>query len=67
MNTATGQIHNMNFGETLEQLAARTGGKASDFIPVARMPDANCKKCHGTGSRKAGFFSRRFKPCECVV
>lgn len=41
--------------------------KPSDFTPVARLPDGVCKKCGGKGSRRAGFFSKRFKPCECVL
>lgn len=67
MDTRTGIIHDMNPGETIEQFAARLGGKPSDFMPVARHADGVCPKCKGTGKRKAGLFSRRFKPCECVL
>jgi hypothetical protein len=72
MNTNTGIIYDKLPGETTEQLAARLNssgvfGKASDYVPVARHPDGTCKKCKGTGAVKRGLFSKRFKPCECVL
>lgn len=38
----------------------------ADVVPLARMPDPNCKRCNGTGSKPAGLHSRRFKPCSCT-
>ena len=67
MDTRTGQIHEMHAGETIESFAARLSGKPSDFVPVARQADGVCPKCKGTGARKRGLFSKRFKPCECVL
>lgn len=69
MNATTGNFHLTNPGESYAQMAARFNALPSDMIPVARLPDkkSGCLKCHGTGSRKAGFFSKRFKPCECVL
>lgn len=66
MDTRTGQIHDLN-GRSLAQLAKDEGGKESDFVPIFRRPDGTCRRCNGTGSVRAGMFSRRFKPCRCVV
>lgn len=65
MDTRTGKIHELN-GRTLEQLAGDEGGKEGDFVPLLRLPDGTCAKCKGTGSVRAGLFSRRFKPCRCT-
>ncbi len=67
MDTRTGEIHEMLEGETLPQFARRLGGQPKDFVPVAHRPVGQCPKCHGTGAVKRGLFSRRFKPCECVL
>lgn len=67
MDTRTGLIHDMQDGETMEQFAARLGGKPKDFVPVARHADGVCPKCKGTGAVRRGLFSKRFKPCECVL
>lgn len=66
MDTRTGIIHEMQQGETLEQLAQRLGGAASDFVEVKRQP-VECRRCGGTGRVRAGLNSRRFKPCRCVL
>ena len=51
----------------MADFARRLSGKVSDFVPVARQADGVCPKCKGTGARKRGLFSKRFKPCECVL
>ena len=40
--------------------------KKKDLVTIDRMPDPDCKKCKGRGSRKAGLRSKRFKPCICT-
>lgn len=60
-------FHMTNPGESFEEMSARLKVPVTDMIPVARLPVATCKKCRGKGSRKAGLFSKRFKPCECVL
>jgi hypothetical protein len=67
MNTNTGTIHEIQFNESLNDFAKRLGGKPSDFVQVARHADGVCQKCKGTGAIKRGLFSRRFKPCSCVL
>lgn len=67
MDTRTGEIHEMNARETMDDFARRLGGQPSDFVPVARPADGKCPKCKGTGSVRRGMFSKRFKPCECVL
>ena len=67
MDMRTGLIHELKEGETLETLAAQLGGKPKDFTPVARQADGVCPKCKGTGAVRRGLFSKRFKPCECVL
>ena len=67
MDMRTGLIHELKEGETLETLAAQLGGKPKDFVPVARRADGVCPKCKGTGAVRRGLFSKRFKPCECVL
>lgn len=65
MDTRDGAIHLMNPGETMPDFAKRH--KPSDFVPVARVAPAACPKCKGTGSLRRGLFSKRFKPCGCVL
>lgn len=68
MDTRTGQIHEMLEGETMESFAARMKGKLSDFVPVAHAAAIkDCPKCKGTGAIRRGLFSKRFKPCDCVL
>jgi hypothetical protein len=66
MDTRTGIVHELAAGENLGSLARRVGGLESDFVPVAGKPGP-CRKCGGTGSRRRGLLSRRFKPCECIA
>lgn len=67
MDTRTGLIHELHEGETMEDFARRLEGKPSDFVPVARKPDGVCPKCKGTGAIRRGLFSKRLKPCQCVL
>ena len=67
MDMRTGIIHELKDGETLQDLAAKLGGKPEDFTPVARPAGGVCPKCKGTGSVRRGLFSKRFKPCKCVL
>lgn len=67
MDTRTGQIHELRDGETIDDLAQRLGGQPKDFVPVARPADGACPKCKGTGAVRRGLFSKRFKPCKCVL
>lgn len=67
MDTRTGLIHEFHESETIEQFAARLGGKPKDFVEAARKPDGTCQKCNGTGAIRRGLFSKRFKPCSCVL
>lgn len=66
MDTRTGEIHEMQTGETLEDFARRLGGVPKDFVPVGHAPSAVCRKCGGTGAVRKGIFSKRFKPCICT-
>jgi hypothetical protein len=67
MNTRTGEIHDMQDGESMDAFARRIGCLPSDVVPLARRPDGVCKKCNGTGAIRRGLFSKRFKPCPCVL
>lgn len=75
MDTRTGEIHDLNHGETLEDFTARLiaakvvapSSRPQDFVEVKRRPDGKCAKCNGTGAVRKGLFSRRFKPCACVL
>lgn len=67
MDTRTGLIHEMQPGESLEDLERRLNAKRGDLVPVARPADGVCPKCKGTGAVRRGLFSKRFKPCECVL
>lgn len=66
MDTRTGLIHETLPGETMEQMAVRVGARPDDMVPIASQPAPTCKKCNGTGSVKAGMFSKRWKPCRCT-
>ena len=67
MDTRTGIIHELNEGETLEDLRRKLKALEDDIVPVARPADGKCPKCNGTGAVRCGLFSKRFKPCECVL
>lgn len=66
MDTRTGLIHEMQPGETMQDMERRLNAQRGDIVPVARQPDGKCAKCKGTGAIRRGLFSRRFKPCVCV-
>lgn len=66
MNTKTGEVVALKPGQSVTDLAKQYGGKASDWVPVERLPDGTCKLCNGRGSVKRGLNSKRFKPCRCV-
>ena len=66
MDTRTGRLYDMLPNETKAQLAGRVGVVESDLIQLDKSPNAICRKCNGTGVRKAGMFSTRFKPCDCT-
>lgn len=63
MDTRTGQIYE---AESAAVLAKKLGCKEGDIAMLDKLPDNGCRKCHGTGKRRAGMFSRRFKPCRCT-
>lgn len=67
MDTRTGLIHEMKPGETLQYLERRLNAQFGDLVPVSRQADGVCPKCKGTGSVRRGMFSKRFKPCQCVL
>lgn len=67
MDTRTGVIHELHNGEKLEDLERRLNAKRGDIVPVERLSDGLCPKCKGTGSVRRGLFSKRFKPCSCVL
>ena len=67
MDTRTGEIHELNAGETVDDLAKRLGGKPTDYVPISHRPDGKCRRCNGTGAVPAGFQSKRFKPCRCTM
>lgn len=67
MDTRTGLIHEMQPGETMRDFERRLNAQPGDLVPVARPADGVCPKCKGTGSVRRGLFSKRFKPCECVL
>lgn len=73
MDTRTGEIHHIGPVETEAQFAQRfaelekkLNAKPGDLVPLTRLPSKDCPKCLGTGHKKRGLFSRRFKPCECT-
>jgi hypothetical protein len=66
MDTRTGKIYELEKGESLKDLAAKLGGVEKDFVALGKLPDIVCPKCCGTGVIRRGFFSKRFKPCDCT-
>jgi hypothetical protein len=44
----------------------RTGNIHKVETKLEEQPEAVCSKCHGSGRRKAGQFSKRFVACECT-
>ena len=66
MDTRTGKIHDLCPGETVADLARRLNAKESDLVMLDKRPDGKCSRCGGTGRRRAGLFSRRYKPCRCT-
>ncbi len=66
MNTRNGDIHPIFPHENMEQLAHALGLMVEEMVPVKHAPSSDCKKCDGTGKRRAGVNSTRFKPCECT-
>lgn len=66
MDTSNGNIYQMLKGESLRDLAVRTGALEKNLVELQRMPSGVCQKCKGTGVLKRGLFSRRFKPCSCT-
>ncbi len=63
MDTRTGQIYE---AESAAALAKKLGTDESDIVMLDKLPSATCRHCSGTGRRKAGLFSRRYKPCRCT-
>lgn len=66
MDTRTGKIYELNKGEDVAKLAKKLGADEGDFVRLDKAPDETCRFCHGTGRKRAGIFSRRFKPCRCT-
>lgn len=62
MDTRTGKIYE---AESAEALARKLGAEPGDVVMLDRLPDATCKRCGGTGSRRP-MFSRRYVPCRCT-
>jgi hypothetical protein len=63
MDTRTGLIYE---AESAAALAKKLGADEGDIVMLDKLPEGTCRKCHGTGSARAGMFSRRFKPCRCT-
>lgn len=66
MDTRTGKIYPLVDGMTLEQLSKKLNAEDGDLVMLDKLPEGTCRKCRGTGSIRAGLFSRRFKPCRCT-
>lgn len=73
MDTRTGEIFEGKDIEDLIQQAKkadkfdRTEGQLlEDLVPLKKLPTSDCKRCKGTGRRRAGVTSKRFKPCKCT-
>ncbi len=67
MDKRTGEIFPVEPGESMADIARRRHGKESDFVMLQRNPDMKCPRCGGSGKRKAGLFSHRWKPCKCTT
>lgn len=63
MDTRTGKIYE---AENAAALAKKLGVDESDIVMLDKLPDGTCRHCNGTGRKRAGMFSRRFKPCRCT-
>jgi hypothetical protein len=71
MDTRTGQIHEMQPGENLADLAKRTGALQEDLVELKHSPKPDCPKCHGKGSvpkkgQKPRSQFKRYEPCSCT-
>lgn len=67
MNTKTGEIFEKLPNESVDDFTKRVNAQVNDLIELANMPNKKCPKCRGLGYKKRGLFSKRFKPCECVM
>ena len=67
MDTRTGQIYQLEEGESPKDLADRLGAQESDIVALERLPKITCSKCRGKGYVKKGLLSKRFKPCKCTL
>ena len=63
MDTRTGLIYE---AESAAALAKKLGTDEGNIVMLDKLPEGTCRKCLGTGSVRAGMFSRRFKPCRCT-
>lgn len=65
MDTRTGQIHLMNEGESLHELADRTGVPYRNLKLLGNLPVEGCARCKGTGVKRITPSGRRI-PCKCT-
>lgn len=63
MDTRTGQIYE---AESAAALAKKLGTDEGNIVMLDKLPDGTCRRCNGTGRKRAGMFSRRHKPCRCT-
>lgn len=79
MDTSTGQIHNLNIieefqkgipvkrMETMQEMGRRLDIAEKNLVQLDKLPDPNCKRCHGTGSKRRGTKKRAlYIPCGCT-
>jgi len=62
MDRRTGLIYE---AESAAALAKKLGADEGDIVMLDKPPDATCKRCGGTGSRRP-MFSKRYVPCRCT-
>lgn len=65
MDDRTGKIHMLNEGESLDDLAARTGVPFRHLRPLGNLPVSGCQRCKGTGIKRITPKGRRI-PCDCT-
>lgn len=66
MDDTTGKFHSYVDNDAQEAHEELLSQFDANLVKIKRLPDPNCRLCHGSGSKKAASGPRKYIPCECV-
>ena len=67
MDTRTGQILQLEPGESLLDRALKLECPPEAIVPLDRQPQPKCQHCKGKGAVRTGNARKPFRPCRCTM